>query len=83
MSISVDNKEVKKNWIDTPYARAPWVPIQHGEIVEPPNEQRSNLKLADSEVMKSRTEETSNAFPLQAVDPYAGEQSGNKKTQDQ
>lgn len=80
----IENKEDKKkdNWIDTPYKRAPWVPIKHSETIPPPNEQASNLDLKPKDVLQSRDEPVgsgSNAFPLKSVDPYTNEGTGARQ----
>ena len=58
----------KLEWTKRSEKRSAWIrpEIQHGERVLPPNEQKSNIHLADSEVLQPRMEPVgeSVAFPL-------------------
>lgn len=76
-----------KPWEEQERMRPPWVPVEHGEQVLPPNDQKSNLKLSDDEVMQSRTEpvgQRSYAPPLNGRDGIgqgsSDEPSGSKRT---
>lgn len=56
----------KISWISTVRDRGPWVIHEHGEVVLPPNEQKSNTNLTAKEVLQPRDEPVgiSHAFPL-------------------
>jgi len=55
-------------WVSTEYRRAPWIRpgLVLGQTVLPPNEQASNLNLADDQVFYKRDEPIgqSVAFPI-------------------
>lgn len=53
---SILEQEQPKAWAETERIRPPWVPIAHGEHVLPQNDQKSNNKLTDEQVLQSRAE---------------------------
>ena len=55
--------EPKAPWAARERERPKWVPIAHGKTVLPPNEQASNLKLTDEQVMQKRTEPIASTAP--------------------
>lgn len=59
---SILEQEEKKSWSETPYERAPWVPIAHGQTILPQNEQKSNNDLTDDQVLQSRMEPIGKSF---------------------
>ena len=56
----------KLEWTRRSEQRAAWIrpEIKHGERVLPPNEQASNLQLADSEVLQPRSEPVGSSVAL-------------------
>lgn len=66
--------EPRVSWYQQAYRRLPWVRVKYGTRVLHQNRQKSNLALADEDVMRRRDEGvgSSSAFPL------AGGDGGNK-----
>jgi hypothetical protein len=66
----------KLSWISTVRDKGPWVIQEHGSVVLPPNEQKSNSNLTAKEVLQERAEPVgkSLAFPLNVGgdDPTGG-----------
>lgn len=79
-----DDKMLWVPWEQRERARAPWTVEGHfGETVAPPNEQKTNNKLSNEEVLQPRDEPVgiSHAFPLRGGNESSGplEQSGSNK----
>ena len=55
--------EPKQPWAAQERIRAPWVKVQYGQTVAPPNDQKSNLNLSDEQVMKKRNEPIASTAP--------------------
>lgn len=57
----------KSAWVSTGYKRSAWVREKHGEVVDPPNDQKSNNDFRAEEVLQTRDQPVgiSAAFPLQ------------------
>lgn len=72
-----------KTWAEIAYKRDEWVRERHAEYIPPQMDQKSNLKLSDSEVMQPRTQPVgeSMAFPISGINNVASE-SGSQKLSD-
>lgn len=70
----------KVSWTNVAYQRIPWLRVKYGQRVLPQNQQRSNLSLADEQVLQRRDEPlTSFAFSLNGSADISDGQAGAKR----
>lgn len=65
--MSEDKKVTPKvSWISTEYSREPWQRVEYGQVIAPPNQQKSNLPLTAKDVLQERAQPIgdSAAFPI-------------------
>lgn len=81
-----DAVEQLQAWESTERVRPPWVPIKHGKIVKPPNDQANPQPLTDEMVLQLRAEPIGNsaAPPLRGLgaDHGASETTRSKQIHD-